>query len=48
MMDDSRSVILETFKRIKLTVNKRIARGFMPQWIPYLAKTNNTRDSFRV
>jgi hypothetical protein len=48
MMDDSGSVILETFKGIKLTVNKRIACSFMHQWIPHLAITNNTRDSFGV
>jgi 5,10-methylene-tetrahydrofolate dehydrogenase/methenyl tetrahydrofolate cyclohydrolase len=29
MMDDARSVVLKTFKRIKLTVNKGIALCFM-------------------
>ena len=48
MVDDSRSVILKAFKRVKLTVNKRISSRFMPWWILKLPITNNTLHTFGI
>lgn len=48
MMDDSRGIVLEAFKWIKLIINKWITSGFMDQWISDHSITNNARHTFRV